>query len=84
MRNTPQPQKADAVVMLQINNHTASVQSRLIALSGLSRMQDCCRLAACLCSVTLCCKVWCELVIPVGKIPFALIDRTSPKLLSIY
>ncbi|KAL4757329.1 uncharacterized protein BDW70DRAFT_153463 [Aspergillus foveolatus] len=64
IRNIPQQQKADAMVMLHINNHTASVQSRLIALSGLSRLQDCCRLAACLCSVTLCCKVWCELVIP--------------------
>ncbi|KAL3428919.1 hypothetical protein BDV09DRAFT_190565 [Aspergillus tetrazonus] len=64
IRNIPQQQKADAMVMLHINNHTASVQSRLVALSGLSRLQDCCRLAAYLCSVTLCCKVWCELVIP--------------------
>ncbi|KAL4739045.1 hypothetical protein BDV11DRAFT_205445 [Aspergillus similis] len=64
IRNIPRPPKTDAMVMLYINNHTASVQSRLIALSGLSHLQDCCRLAAYLCSVTLCCKVWCELVIP--------------------
>ncbi|KAL4745766.1 hypothetical protein BDW72DRAFT_207914 [Aspergillus terricola var. indicus] len=64
IRNMSRPQKTDATVMLHVNNHTASVQSRLIALSGLSQLQECCRLAACLCSVTLCCKVWCELVIP--------------------
>ncbi|KAL4812298.1 hypothetical protein BDW67DRAFT_178855 [Aspergillus spinulosporus] len=64
IRNIPRLKKTDAITMLHINNHTASVQSRLIALSGLSPLQECCRLAACLCSVTLCCKVWCELVIP--------------------
>ncbi|KAL2802077.1 hypothetical protein BJX63DRAFT_426334 [Aspergillus granulosus] len=56
--------RADAMFMLHINNHTASVQSRLAALSDLSELQECCRLAAYLCSVMVCCKVWCELVIP--------------------
>ncbi|RDW64358.1 uncharacterized protein DSM5745_09769 [Aspergillus mulundensis] len=64
IRDRPRPARTDAMQMLHINNHTASVQSRLVALSGLSPLQKCCRLAAYLCSVTLCCKVWCELVIP--------------------
>ncbi|KAL4982733.1 hypothetical protein BDW68DRAFT_50099 [Aspergillus falconensis] len=64
IRDIPRTPGADAMLMLHINNHIASVQSRLVALSGLSQLQECCRLAAYLCSVTLCCKVWCELVIP--------------------
>ncbi|KAL4874724.1 hypothetical protein BJY04DRAFT_233340 [Aspergillus karnatakaensis] len=68
------PPRADAMRMLFINNQTASVQSRLAALSDLSPLQECCRLAAYLCSVTLCCKVWCELVIP-SHISSQLLDR---------
>ncbi|PYH41298.1 uncharacterized protein BP01DRAFT_349483 [Aspergillus saccharolyticus JOP 1030-1] len=64
IRNIPRPRQTDATRMLHINNHTASIQSRLMALSGLSRSQECCRLAACLCSMTLCCKIWSELVLP--------------------
>ncbi|KAL4928349.1 uncharacterized protein BDV17DRAFT_291835 [Aspergillus undulatus] len=60
--------KADAMFMLHVNNHTASIQSRLVAVShsglALTRLQECVRLVAYLCSVTLCCKVWCGLVIP--------------------
>ncbi|PWY93989.1 hypothetical protein BO94DRAFT_543257 [Aspergillus sclerotioniger CBS 115572] len=65
IRNLPRPlPQPGALGMLHINNHIASIQSRLMALSGLSRSQECCRLAAYLCSITLCCKIWCELVIP--------------------
>ncbi|KAL4995584.1 hypothetical protein BDV10DRAFT_202876 [Aspergillus recurvatus] len=64
IRDIPEAPRTDATLMLHINKHIASVQSRLIALSRLSQLQQCCRLAAYLCSVTLCCKVWCELVIP--------------------
>ncbi|KAL3457526.1 hypothetical protein BJX64DRAFT_16493 [Aspergillus heterothallicus] len=64
IRDVRSAKNAEAMFMLHINNHTASIQSRLAGLSGLSDLQECCRLAAYLCSVTLCCKVWCELVIP--------------------
>ncbi|RAH81587.1 hypothetical protein BO86DRAFT_430525 [Aspergillus japonicus CBS 114.51] len=64
IRNIPRSSHIDALGMLHINNHVASIQSRLKALSGLSRLQECCRLAAYLCSMTLCCKIWCELVLP--------------------
>ncbi|CEL10149.1 hypothetical protein ASPCAL13274 [Aspergillus calidoustus] len=64
IRESRNARKSDAMFMLHVNNHTASVQSRLAHLSGLSELQECCRLAAYLCSVMVCCKVWCELVIP--------------------
>ncbi|KAL4901095.1 hypothetical protein BDW74DRAFT_187935 [Aspergillus multicolor] len=64
IRDRPRPAVTDVMQMLHINNHTASVQSRLVALEVLSPLQRATRLAAYLCSVMLCCKVWCELVIP--------------------
>ena len=57
----------DILLMASINNHQASIQSRLEGLLGLSSILDCCRLAAYLCSSMLCCKVWCALVIPVRR-----------------
>lgn len=54
-----------------INNHQASIQSRLVGLVNLSSILDCCYLAAYLCSSMLCCKVWCALVIPVRQ-PYGL------------
>ncbi|KAL2841002.1 hypothetical protein BJY01DRAFT_14599 [Aspergillus pseudoustus] len=64
IRDVRSAKNASAMFMLHINNHTASIQSRLESLSVSSDLQECCRLAAYLCSVMLCCKVWCELVIP--------------------
>ncbi|RAH51160.1 uncharacterized protein BO95DRAFT_492313 [Aspergillus brunneoviolaceus CBS 621.78] len=64
IRDIPRSSHIDAMGMLHINNHVASIQSRLKALSGLNQLQECCRLAAYLCSMTLCCKIWCELVLP--------------------
>ncbi|GLB11892.1 hypothetical protein AtubIFM57258_009166 [Aspergillus tubingensis] len=64
IRNIPRSSHIDAMGMLHINNHVASIQSRLKALSGLNQLQECCRLAAYLCSMTLCCRIWCELVLP--------------------
>lgn len=57
------------MMMAYINNHTASMQSRLMGLANLSPALECCRLAAYLCSVMLCCTVWCALVIPVRSNP---------------
>jgi hypothetical protein len=67
IRDVPRFTRGDVMLMAHINNHTASIQSRLMGLSNLSPVQKCCRLAAYLCSVMLCCTVWCALVIPVGE-----------------
>ena len=55
-------------LMTDINDHIASIQSRLAGLSSLSPVQECCRLVAYMCSVMLYCKVWCAIVIPVGGV----------------
>ncbi|OBS26083.1 hypothetical protein FPOA_00027 [Fusarium poae] len=56
---------ADCVVSgVFINGHTASIQSRLQALPKETSMSRCCYLGSYLCSVMLCCTVWCSLVIP--------------------
>jgi len=57
----------DILSMAHINNHQASIQSRLVGLENLSGVLECCSLAAYLCSSMLCCKVWCALVIPVRQ-----------------
>jgi hypothetical protein len=61
----------DILSMAHINNHLASIQSRLVGLENLSCVLECCYLAAYLCSSMLCCKVWCALVIPVRQ-PYGL------------
>ena len=57
------------MLMAHINNHIASIQSRLASLPNLSPVLECCRLAAYVCSFKLCCTVWCALVIPVSEPP---------------
>lgn len=66
IRDVPHYTKGDPMLMAYINNHTASIQSRLVSLQDVSPVQECCCLAAYNCSVMLCCTVWCALVIPVG------------------
>ncbi|KIW00265.1 uncharacterized protein PV09_08155 [Verruconis gallopava] len=56
--------QCDVTQMAFLNNHIASIHSRLMMLSGLGQVTECCRLAAYLCSAMLCCTVWCALVIP--------------------
>jgi hypothetical protein len=65
IRDFPGYAKYDVMGMARINNHTASIQSRLVGLPNLSPLLKCCHLAAYICSVMLCCTVWCALVIPV-------------------
>jgi hypothetical protein len=67
IRDLPRFTRGDVMLMADINNHTASIQSRLLGLSNPSPVQKCCCLAAYICSVMLCCTVWCALVIPVGE-----------------
>jgi hypothetical protein len=60
--------KTEARLMPHINNHLASIHSRLAGLSSASPLLECCHLAAYICSSMLCCKVWCALVIPVCEL----------------
>ncbi|KAI0111295.1 hypothetical protein GGR51DRAFT_509619 [Nemania sp. FL0031] len=64
VRDNTSFKKCDATTMAYINNHTASIQSRLACLPNPSGLVSCCRLATYLCATMLCCKVWCALVIP--------------------
>lgn len=59
--------KEDVISMAHIDNHQASIQSRLIGLSNCSPMSDCCQIAAYLCSTMLRCKIWRTSTIPVRK-----------------
>ncbi|KAK0383253.1 hypothetical protein NLU13_9166 [Sarocladium strictum] len=55
---------ADPLEIAYINNHQASIQSRLLALKGMDPLLECVRLAAYLCSSVLCCSVWCGRLLP--------------------
>ncbi|KAL2108300.1 hypothetical protein VUR80DRAFT_3982 [Thermomyces stellatus] len=63
IREVPFFSDGDVELMESINNQIASIQSRLASLVDLSPMQECCRLAAYLSSVMLCCTPWCVHVI---------------------
>lgn len=66
IRNCSSYKKGDPFIMAYINNHTASIQSRLVNLVKTSPMHRCCYIAAYICSIMLCCHVWCTLAIPVS------------------
>lgn len=54
--------------MIQIDNHQASIQSRLVSLPKTScSFLDCCHLAAYLCSAMLRCRIWRDSVVPVSE-----------------
>lgn len=55
------------MTMAHIDNHQASVQSRLVALSSGSRITECCHIAAYLCSTMLRCKLWRTSTAPVSE-----------------
>ncbi|KAH8911619.1 hypothetical protein BR93DRAFT_924295 [Coniochaeta sp. PMI_546] len=64
IRDVPRFIDDNVMLMSGVNDHIASIQSRLADLPDQSPVLGCCHLAAYLCSEMLCCKVWCELVIP--------------------
>lgn len=66
IRDVPRFIDDNVMLMSGVNDHIASIQSRLADLPDQSPVLGCCHLAAYLCSEMLCCKVWCELVIPVS------------------
>jgi len=53
------------IEMLRVDNHQASIGSRLVGLPKLSPIMEACHLAAYLSVCMLCCKVWRHSVIPV-------------------
>jgi hypothetical protein len=57
----------DVIAMAHIDNHQASIQSRLVGLPSHSSIEECCRLATYLCSTTLRCKVWFASTVPVSQ-----------------
>lgn len=61
--------KEDVMSMAHVDNHQASIQSRLVGLSDCSPVSDCCHIAAYLCSTMLRCKIWRTSTIPVRKLP---------------
>ena len=56
----------DVISMAQIDNHQASIQSRLVSLPICSPISECCHEAAYLCSTMLRCKMWRTSTIPVS------------------
>ncbi|KAL4883798.1 hypothetical protein BJY04DRAFT_24647 [Aspergillus karnatakaensis] len=64
IREVPYYSKSDMTFMTHINNHTASIQSRLMDLPRTSVLQECCILTAYNCSIMLCCTAWCALIVP--------------------
>ncbi|KAK5627014.1 hypothetical protein RRF57_002729 [Xylaria bambusicola] len=64
LRDTTPPLKSQVLKMEDINNHMAYIQSRIMNLPKPPPAVFCCYLAACLCSVMLCCRVWCAPIIP--------------------
>lgn len=58
--------KEGTMSMAHIDNHQASIQSRLIGLPPCSAMAQCCHLGAYLCSAMLRCKLWRTSTTPVS------------------
>ncbi|KAG7135407.1 hypothetical protein HYQ46_008929 [Verticillium longisporum] len=54
----------DAMSMANVDNHQASIQSRIVDLEAASSISDCCYVGAYLCSTMLRCKRWRASVVP--------------------
>ncbi|KAJ5748800.1 N-ethylmaleimide reductase [Penicillium nucicola] len=57
-------EKEDTIAMAHIDNHQASIQSRLAHLPNHCSISECCHLAAYICSTMLRCKLWRTSTIP--------------------
>lgn len=57
----------DVISMAHIDNHQASIQSRLVTLQRCSSLSECCHLAAYLCSTMLRCRIWRTSTVPVCR-----------------
>ena len=66
MRDSPHFVCEDITEMIRVDNHQASVQSRLVLLPRVSSFSECCHLAAYISACQLCYKVWRASTIPVS------------------
>lgn len=65
VQNIPGYSCQTPIEMLRVDNHQASIGSRLVDLPKISPVMEACHLAAYLAACMLCCKVWRHSVIPV-------------------
>ncbi|KAJ5975998.1 N-ethylmaleimide reductase, partial [Penicillium waksmanii] len=72
----------DVISMAHIDNHQASIQSRLVSLPSHSSISECCHLAAYLCSAMLRCKIWRCSTLPIQSTNNHPLWDTSPDLLA--
>ena len=70
IRDRPIYSRTNPSEMARINDQIASIQSRLERLRNFTPTMECFRLAAYICSVMLCCSVWCAAVFPVSQALF--------------
>jgi hypothetical protein len=59
--------REDVISMAYVDNHQASIQSRLVNLPNYSSISESCHLAAYLCSAMLRCKLWRSSTVPVSQ-----------------
>lgn len=65
VRDSTYFESEDSMSMAQVDNHQASIQSRLVSIPSTSGFLECCNIAAYLCSTMLRCKIWRASVFPV-------------------
>jgi hypothetical protein len=68
MRDSPAFVCEDTTWIMHVDNHQASIQSRLVDLPNQSLFLECCYLAAYIAAVQLCKKVWRASSMPVSRI----------------
>ena len=68
IQNLPGYSCQNAIEMRRVDNHQASIGSRLVDLPKLSAVIEACYLAAYLCACMLCSKVWRHSVMPVSEL----------------
>lgn len=66
IRDSPGFVCKDTTWMLHVDNHQASLQSRIVGLPKQSLLLECCQLAAYIAACQLCTKVWRASVMPVS------------------
>ncbi|KAK8137616.1 hypothetical protein PG984_003109 [Apiospora sp. TS-2023a] len=77
IRDRPIYSRTNPFEMARINDQIASIQSRLEGLRDFTPTMECFRLAAYICSVMLCCSVWCAAVFPILSIDYCADPRNQ-------
>lgn len=79
IRDSPDFSPDDALTIAHIDNHQASVESRILGLDKLSIFEECCHLGAYMSACAICCKVWLGSTIPVSKsVTYSLLRCSCP------